>query len=132
MTLVLSNDEVAELLTMRECLEALELAYAAVARGEALSGARRDVLVPGPLPDSYHGMKMMSGSVPAEKVSAVRLNSDIVTWPIRDGTMRREKVPLADGRWVGLVLLFSTETGEPLMIVPDGVLQRMRVGACNG
>ena len=32
----------------------------------------------------------------------------------------------------GLVLLFSTENGEPLAIMPDGVMQRMRVGAANG
>ena len=38
-----------------------------------------------------------------------------------------EKIPLAPGnRWTGLVLLFSTKTGEPLMIFPYGVLQRLR------
>src|SRR3954463_4592588 len=37
-----------------------------------------------------------------------------------------------NGRYVGLVLLFSTENGEPLAILPDGVMQRMRVGAANG
>ncbi|HET7158553.1 MAG TPA: hypothetical protein VFI62_06135, partial [Burkholderiales bacterium] len=31
----------------------------------------------------------------------------------------------------GLVLLFSSHTGEPLAIFPDGVLQRMRVGAAS-
>jgi ornithine cyclodeaminase/alanine dehydrogenase-like protein (mu-crystallin family) len=131
-TLVLSNDDVAALLAMSECVEALEQAYRAAAEGAALSAPRRDVLVPGPLPATYHGLKTMSGSVPGEQVAAVRLNSDIVSWPVRDGTMRREKIPLADGRWVGLVLLFSTQTGEPLAIMPDGVLQRMRVGATNG
>jgi alanine dehydrogenase len=30
------------------------------------------------------------------------------------------------------VLLFSTRTGEPLAIFPDGVIQRMRVGATTG
>ena len=38
----------------------------------------------------------------------------------------------ANGRYVGLVLLFSSENGEPLAILPDGVMQRMRVGAANG
>ena len=47
--------------------------------------------------------------------------------------MRRVKLPAApNGRFVGLVLLFSSETGEPLAIFPDGVIQRMRVGAANG
>ena len=30
------------------------------------------------------------------------------------------------------MLLFSSENGEPLAIFPDGVMQRMRVGAANG
>jgi hypothetical protein len=56
-----------------------------------------------------------------------------VTWPKQGNTMRRVKVPAApNSRYVGLVLLFSTETGEPLAILPDGVMQRMRVGAANG
>jgi ornithine cyclodeaminase/alanine dehydrogenase-like protein (mu-crystallin family) len=42
-------------------------------------------------------------------------------------------VPAApNNRYVGLVLLFSVENGEPLAILPDGVMQRMRVGAANG
>jgi ornithine cyclodeaminase/alanine dehydrogenase-like protein (mu-crystallin family) len=63
----------------------------------------------------------------------VRLNSDIITWPTVDGNQRRVKVPAApNDRWTGLVLLFSTNTGEPLAIMPDGVVQRYRVGATNG
>jgi alanine dehydrogenase len=47
--------------------------------------------------------------------------------------MRRVKVPAApNSRYVGLVLLFSCESGEPLAIMPDGMLQRIRVGATNG
>ena len=38
---------------------------------------------------------------------------------------------IGDMGYVGLVLLFSTDTGEPLAIFPDGVLQRMRVGATS-
>ena len=41
-------------------------------------------------------------------------------------------MPSAPGkRYVGLVLLFSIETGEPLAIMPDGVIQRLRVGCSN-
>ncbi len=66
-------------------------------------------------------------------IGAVRIDSDIVTWPKQGNTMRRVKVPAApNNRYVGLVLLFSSETGEPLAILPDGVMQRIRVGATNG
>ena len=75
----------------------------------------------------------MDGVIPKLGIGAVRINSDIITWPKRGNNMRREKVPAApNNRYVGLVLLFSVENGEPLAIMPDGVMQRMRVGAANG
>ena len=74
----------------------------------------------------------MDGVIPKLGIGAVRIDSDIVTWPKQGNAMRRVKVPAANGRYVGLVLLFSSETGEPLAILPDGVMQRIRVGATNG
>ena len=69
----------------------------------------------------------------ASASGAVRINSDILTWPHSAAGLRRVKVPAApNNRYVGLVLLFSTQTGEPLAIYPDGIVQRMRVGACCG
>jgi len=133
MTLILSNQDVDDLLTMPECIDALEDAYRELAQGRGVNRRRTDSLVPGNQPDTLYSLKSMDGIVPKFGVGAVRINSDLVTWPVRAGTMRREKIPAAPGkRWVGLVLLFSTGTGEPLAIFPDGYLQRLRVGATNG
>jgi ornithine cyclodeaminase/alanine dehydrogenase-like protein (mu-crystallin family) len=75
----------------------------------------------------------MSGVVPRFGIGAVRINSDLLTWPVSVSGARRVKVPSAPGgRYTGLVLLFSTHSGEPLAIYPDGVVQRMRVGAISG
>src|SRR2546429_5225916 len=75
----------------------------------------------------------MDGVIPKLGIGAIRINSDIVTFPRVGNNLRREKVPAApNNRYVGLVLLFSVENGEPLAILPDGVMQRMRVGAANG
>ena len=71
--------------------------------------------------------------LPKQGIGAVRINSGMLTWPRQGGKLRRVKVPAAPGnRYVGLVLLFSTENCEPLAIFPDGVMQRIRVGATNG
>jgi len=133
MTLILSNDDVGRLLTMPECIAALEDAYAELAEGRGINRIRSDCLAPvASRPDALYGLKSMDGVIPKFGVGAVRIDSDIVTWPKRGNTMRREKVPAANGRWVGLVLLFSSETGEPLAIFPDGVMQHIRVGATSG
>jgi ornithine cyclodeaminase/alanine dehydrogenase-like protein (mu-crystallin family) len=74
----------------------------------------------------------MDGVIPKFGIGAIRINSDILTFPQSGGEMRRVKKPAAPGnRYVGLVLLFSTHDGAPLVICPDGVMQRMRVGATS-
>jgi ornithine cyclodeaminase/alanine dehydrogenase-like protein (mu-crystallin family) len=133
MTLILSNDDVAKLLTMSDCIEVLEEAYVELAEGRGVSRTRSDCFTPTARSDALYSLKSMDGVVPKLGVGAVRINSDIITWPKRGNNMRREKVPAApNSRYVGLVLLFSVENGEPLAILPDGVMQRMRVGAANG
>jgi len=133
MTLILSNEEIAEILTMADCIDVLESAYIELEAGRGVTRHRSDSLVSSSRPDSFYGLKSMDGVTPKFGTGAVRINSDIITWPEVNGKRRRVKVPAASGRrWVGLVLLFSTETGEPLAIFPDGVVQRARVGATNG
>src|SRR5712692_6963198 len=127
MTLILSNDDVEKLLTMHDCIEVMEEAYVELAEGRGVSRTRSDCFAPTTRTDALYSLKSMDGVVPKLGIGAVRINSDIITWPSRDGNVRREKVPAAPGnRWVGLVLLFSAETGEPLAIFPDGCLQRLR------
>jgi ornithine cyclodeaminase/alanine dehydrogenase-like protein (mu-crystallin family) len=133
MTLILSNEDIEQTVTMPECIAVLEEAYKELAAGRGVTRTRSDTLAPTARPDALYSLKSMDGIAPKLGVGAVRINSDIVSWPKRNGNARREKIPAApNGRYVGLVLLFSSETGEPLAIFPDGVLQRLRVGATNG
>jgi ornithine cyclodeaminase/alanine dehydrogenase-like protein (mu-crystallin family) len=111
----------------------LEEAYVELAAGRGVSRTRSDCITPTTRPDAVYGLKSMDGVIPKLGIGAVRINSDIVTFPKRGNNIRREKVPAApNARYCGLVLLFSSENGEPLAIMPDGVMQRMRVGAANG
>src|ERR671932_678770 len=130
--LVLSNAEIERLLTIEECMAALEPMYRDVADERVLFSPRVDNIAPNSHPEGYYAFKHMGGTWPREKIQALRINSDVVTHPLVGGKPRRVKQPLADGRWVGLVLLFSTETGKLLAMFPDGVMQRLRVGATSG
>src|SRR5262252_1353800 len=133
MTLLLSNEDVEKLLTMPECIDVLERTYIEMSEGRSVNRVRSDCLVPSKCNDAIYSLKSMDAVIPGLGVSAVRIDSDIVTWPKQGANIRRVKVPLApNGRYVGLVLLFSCESGEPLAIMPDGMLQRIRVGATNG
>ena len=132
MTLILTNEEIESLFTLDECFDVLEPALRDMGSGAAVNMPRQDLLVPGPLDGSYHGLKTSCASLPRLGVTTMRLTSDILTWPIVGGRQRRVKVPLAmGGKYVGLVLVFSTETGELLAILPDGFIQAIRVGVTN-
>ncbi len=133
MTLILSNDDVDKLLTMPECIDVLEEAYVELIEGRGVNRTRSDCITPTSRPDAVYGLKSMDGVIPRFGIGAIRINSDVVTFPKKGNNIVREKVPAAPGaRYTGLVLLFSSENGEPLAILPDGVMQRMRVGAANG
>jgi ornithine cyclodeaminase/alanine dehydrogenase-like protein (mu-crystallin family) len=133
MTLILSNEDIDRLLTMGDYVDILEDAYRELAAGRGVVRPRADSLAPTSMPGAVYGLKSADGIAPKFGTAAVRINSDIITYPEVGGVPRRVKVPAAPNkRWVGLVLLFSTETGEPLAIFPDGAMQRMRVGATSG
>lgn len=132
MTLILSNQDIEAVFTLEECFAALETALLDLGNGQAVNMPRQDLLVPGPLPGSYHGLKTSCGSLPRAGVTTARITSDVITWPTVMGRQRRVKVPLASGnKFVGLVFVFSTGTGELLAILPDGFIQALRVGVTN-
>ncbi len=129
---VLSNEDVDRILTMPACMEILQALYKDFGQDKALLMPRVDNILPCGYEDAYYGFKTMGGAWPRYSIMALRINSDIITHPQAQGLRRRVKIPLADGRWVGLVQLYNTETGELVAMFPDGVAQRMRVGATNG
>ncbi len=136
MTLVLSNEDVASVLTMDICMEALEDAYRELAEGRAVNQLRYDTNMA--LPErperlARYEFKTMVGVLPKYGVAALRMSSTLNHRPIRYGVERAERLYLAPGGGtVGLIQLYSMETGEPLSFMPDGAVQGMRVGASFG
>lgn len=127
--LVIDNAVVSQILDMNQCLDALEVGYQDLARGDAIFRPRIDVYFPNETPDGYYRWGTMEGASRTLGVFAIRMKSDMLTWP--DG-LTEEKFCITPGTYCGLILLFSTRSGEPLAIINDGVLQHMRVGACAG
>jgi alanine dehydrogenase len=131
MTLILNNDEITRLLPIADCLDQLDAAYRDLGEGKAISRTRSDIY--GPIHDNgRYVFKTMDGMVPRFEAAAVRLNSDVIRWGAGPGGIRKDKQRTAPGeKFVGLILLFSTRNGEPLAIMPDGVIQRLRVACAN-
>jgi ornithine cyclodeaminase/alanine dehydrogenase-like protein (mu-crystallin family) len=129
--LILSNEEIEKILPVGACLNVLEEAYRDLGNGMAATVPRYDVFSP-TKPDEFYEYKTMSGVLPHRGIAALRLNSSVVKWYEKAGGIRKDKLPVAGGdKFVGLVMLFSTETGEPLAIFPDGYVQKLRVAGAS-
>jgi len=132
MTVILNNQEIESILDMPQCLTAMEMAFSDLANGKALNRPRSHTYSPLDA-EHYYSFKSMDGALPRFGVHAIRLSSDIVREHVVDGRARRDKIPRAPGnKFLGLVQLFSIQTGELLAIMQDGYLQKMRVGATSG
>jgi ornithine cyclodeaminase/alanine dehydrogenase-like protein (mu-crystallin family) len=128
--IVLTNEEVRELLPIAAYVDAIETAYREYGLGRAVNQTRIDLYGESPGENQYCVFKSMVGMLPKDHVVALRVNSDVISWTRREGNLRKEKIPAAEGgRWVGLVFIFDTLTGELRGIMPDGEVQRRRVGA---
>ena len=127
--LLINNDDVGKLLSMKDCLEALEVGYKDLAAGNATHRPRIDVWAPTEGPDSFYRWGSMEGVCRTYGVFAIRMKSDVVRWP--EG-QNEQKFCIQPGTYCGLVMLFSTRNGEPLAMINDGILQHFRVGGGAG
>jgi len=126
--LFIHNDVAHALLTMTDCIEVQDRAFRAQAAGIAAQKPRSDIYAPCALADGYYRGGTVEGY--ANGYFAVRIKSDIITWPrTADGGLNEEKHCIEPGTYCGLVILYATATGEPLALINDGVIQHMRVGA---
>jgi alanine dehydrogenase len=130
--LILSNEEIESFLTIDRCIDALANAYRSWDGGTAINRPRTDLVLPSPNESGVYAFKSMEAGLADPPIVAMRINSDIIRWRQEGGRMLKTKIPAAPGnKYVGLVMLFSTENGEPLAMFPDGVVQRMRVASSS-
>lgn len=128
-----TNDEIEEHFLVTDYLPIAEEMYRHMGSGKAAAAPTETIVsqVENPPADSsppvFHGLRTAGGSIKEMDVSAIRLNSDLKHWPEKGGTRRQERIPITDGRYNGLVLLFDNETGELLLLFPDGVVQTFHV-----
>ena len=130
--LFINNKEVEQVLTMKDTLSALEEGHKELAKGELVGRPRVDIYTETDSEDKFHRWGTMEGSSKGLQRFAIRMKSDVASWPVRHGTKVEDKYCVRPGLYCGLIFLLSTENGEPLAIINDGYLQHMRVGAYYG
>jgi alanine dehydrogenase len=135
MTLLLSNEEVEQALNHQDALAATEAILRELAEGQAINRPRTQTYMPVESkenPGFRYRFKSQEGGGVASGVWALRITSDMAGFSYTAGVKRRRILPVATGnRWCGLVILFDLERLEPVAIMPDGVIQKMRVAAMS-
>src|ERR1700728_4450453 len=133
--ILLNNEEVEQALTPQDAIAATETIYRELAEGKAINRPRSQTYMPVESkenPGFRYRFKSQEGSGVASGVWALRITSDMAGFSYTAGVKRRRILPAATGqRWCGLVLLFDLEKLEPVAIMPDGVIQKVRVAAMS-
>jgi alanine dehydrogenase len=133
--ILLTNDEVEQALTPQDAITSTETIYRELAEGKAINRPRSQTYFPVESksnPGFKYRFKSQEGSGVASGVWALRITSDMAGFSYTAGVKRRRILPVATGnRYCGLVILFDLERIEPIAIMPDGVIQKVRVAALS-
>jgi alanine dehydrogenase len=129
MTIIISDADVRRLLTYDDCIEAMRIAFRDFADGVAANRPRVRYTCRHPDPTRRYFANVHVGAVPSVGVACVRAGSQILVAPDGKSDRRMYDSPAAFN-W-GVVILYSTETAEPLAFLHEYELSGMRVGATS-
>ena len=127
MTIIITDEDVKRLLSMRDCIEAMRIAFGDLANGTAVNRPRMRYLAKHPEPERKYLANVHVGAVPSYGMACVRAGSQIIRPPSPTNERRLYENPQAFN-W-GIVILYSIETAEPLALMHEFGLSGMRVGA---
>lgn len=133
---ILSNEDVQQVLDPEAVLAVLEQAYKEYAQGLAANRPRNHTYFPvmdERFPGFQFRFKSQEGGNVSSGVWALRITSDMAGVEVLEGGVKRRRLlPVATGnRFCGLITLYSLRSIEPLAIIHDSYIQKMRVGATS-
>jgi alanine dehydrogenase len=129
MTIIITDDDVKRLLPMRDCIEAMRVAFRDFSTGSAVNRPRVRYLAEHPDSDRKYFANIHVGAVPSYGVACVRAGSHILKPPSATVTRRMYENPQAFNS--GIVLLFSTETAQLIALLHEFHMSGMRVAATS-
>ena len=133
---ILSNEDVQQVLTAEECMSVLEVAYKEFTSGLAANRPRTHTYLPfvdEQFPGFHYRFKSQEGGNVSSGVWALRIASEMTgEETLASGAKCRRLLPAATGnKYCGLITLYSTRKLEPLAIIQDSHIQKMRCSATS-
>ncbi len=130
MTIVITDDDVKNLLSMEECIEAMRTAFADLADGKAASLPRMRYAVDTEDPSKRYLANIQAGAVPSYGVACVRAGSRFMQFEETDG-VRRVLHNVGAKNWT-IIILYELATAEPVAFIHETHIGEIRVGATTG
>jgi ornithine cyclodeaminase/alanine dehydrogenase-like protein (mu-crystallin family) len=127
MTIIITDDDVKRLLPMRDCIEAMRVAFGDLSAGSAVNRPRMRYVAQHPELERKYLANVHVGAVPSYGIACVRAGSTIIKPP--SATVDRRLYENPTGFNWGIVILYSIETAEPLALMHEFHLSGVRVGA---
>ena len=133
----LTNKDVQQILTIDACLEVAEETYVEHGKGRAVNPPLINLITPdesarGDM-EIYHWLRSMPGGVQKYGLASIGISSYRIGYREIDGMKNKVRLPTSAGnQYTAVQIYFSVQTGLPVLMCPDGHLQRMRVGATAG
>lgn len=130
MTIIITDEDVARHLSMRECIDSMATAFTDFSGGDAVNLPRARYQARHSDPTRRYFANVHVGAVPSAGIACVRAGSQIIVppSPTNDRRLYENPRPFC---W-GIVILFDIETAEPLALMHEFQLSGMRVGATSG
>ena len=126
MAVFLANEDVEQLISMRDCIDSVEQAYRELGRGRAWNNPR--IHTYGQTPDgATHFLKVFTGTVPALGYSILRI----------DSTMERNETGHSTSRKIGSRIKLNTMTPMAIrsnqedMGQPNRMVTSLPINSCS-
>jgi alanine dehydrogenase len=130
MTLLISNAEFEKLVTVEDAIGILEPTFADLGGGR-IANRPRTLNYTHLGGDKFYLYSCMDSSVPRLGVHLFRMTSDQIEERVAGGRARRVKNRNPQGKYCGLVLMFSIEDFAPIAIFQDAILNRTMISATS-
>ncbi len=117
-TILLSRKDIEKILTMKECMDAVEKAFADLEAGGVIMPQRTPIAVP-----DYQGVALF---MPAYIKRMSALGAKVVT--VYKNNVSQHNLPAV----LGTIILLDDATGFPVAIMDGGFITAMRTGAVSG
>lgn len=125
--LLLKNEEIADLVSVRDLIGPMEAAFKEFGAQRAQEQPRFRIHLPIARPHYSYCFNNLAGAVPGISSMALRIDSFLDRERLVDGRRVKEY----PGDFVGLVLLFDLQTCDLLAMMDDHALSTMRVAATS-